>query len=330
MPLPRRLPLAGLAVMLLAATACTRASNGTGLRLGAPVPGTPVPRAIQFQDCTDRLLAVGVTVPKPLRGTVRIGCGTLQVPLDYAHPSGRSISLEVLRLHTSQNTTRPVRSLLFNPGGPGASGINLGVGLYAELPAAIARAYDFVIFDPRGVGLSAPVRCLTDRQTDQLGAQTTDVTTRAGLAQAKRLDLQYEQRCRAALGGNLRFYNTVATARDMDQIRQAVGDDRLNYLGYSYGTELGWTYAHLFPRQVRTVVLDGAVDPTMSAAAQALQQLKGFEDAFGQFAAHCRATSCLGRDDPHAAVAQIFAEARSRPLPTGSSRVLTESLAGTG
>ena len=120
----------------------------------------------------------------------------------------------------------------------------------------------------------------------------------------------------------LRFYNTVSTARDMDQLRQAVGDDVMNYLGFSYGTELGWTYAHLFPRQVHTFVLDGAVDPTQIHKENSTVQLQGFESAFGQFAAWCRhAPACTQLPDPAAAVRPGVRERRStRRCATGTAR----------
>jgi pimeloyl-ACP methyl ester carboxylesterase len=117
----------------------------------------------------------------------------------------------------------------------------------------------------------------------------------------------------------------------MDQLRQAVGDDRMNYLGFSYGTELGWVYAHLFPKQVHTFVLDGAVDPQASDTASFAEQLQGFEKAFDQFAANCRTvTSCRQLSDPRATALQVSAAARAHPLPTGTARPLTYGLALTG
>ncbi len=270
-------------------------------------------------------------VPDALKGTVRFGCGQLRVPLDYGHPDATSISLSVIRIHTTQNTTTPVQSLLVNPGGPGGGGLDFGLGLLGQLSPAVTRHFDIIAFDPRGVGRSSPVQCLTDTQKDQFLAASPDSTTRAGVLAEERLTRRLSQDCARRVGSGLRFYNTVATARDMDQLRQAVGDDVMNYLGFSYGTELGWTYAHLFPAQVHTFVLDGAVDPTQMHKENSTVQLQGFEGAFAQFAAWCRhAATCSRLPDPTAAVRRVYASTRRAPLDTGTSRPLTESLAGTG
>jgi pimeloyl-ACP methyl ester carboxylesterase len=311
---------------------CTSTVPGKGVRLGAPVAGAPVPAPLTFVDCTQRILSLGVKVPKALTGTVRFGCGELQVPLDYAHPDGPKTTLAMIRIHTTQNTTRPLQSLLVNPGGPGGSGVQFGLGVYAELPVAVARAYDIIAFDPRGVGESSPVHCLTDRQKDAYFASSPDLTTAAGVAEVRRQSQQFATDCARRIGKSLPDYDTVATARDMDQIRQAVGDDRMNYLGFSYGTELGWTYAHLFPKQVHTFVLDGAVDPSLRNTTEALAQVRGFEKAFDQFAVWCRrAPDCRVLGNPRAATTAIFDRARRSPLRTQSApRPLTESLASTG
>lgn len=331
MPSLRRPLSAALGAALVVLTGCAGATPGTGLRLGASVPGTPVPSAIQFRDCTDQLLGLGVAVPKLLTGTVRFGCGMLRVPLDYGRPRGRTIELAMIRIHTTLNTTTPVRSLLVNPGGPGGSGVQFGLGFYAKLPSAVSRAYDIIAFDPRGVGESSPIRCASDAEKDRLNAAAPDVTTAAGLAEAERESSTFAEECAGRYGADLQYYNTVATARDMDQIRQAVGDDRLNYLGFSYGTELGWTYAHLFPKQVRAFVLDGAVDPAGEDTASFAKQLQGFEDALDQFATHCRTIAgCRPPENPRATIAGIAAAARRAPLRTGSARRLTEGLALTG
>lgn len=330
---PRRALVAALgAAALSASAACTSTVAGTGVRLGAPVAGTPVPAPISFTDCTERILSLGVKVPKALTGTVRFGCGELQVPLDYAHPDGAKTTLAMIRIHTTRNTARPAQSLLVNPGGPGGSGVQFGLGVYGQLPAAVARAYDIIAFDPRGVGESSPVRCLSDKQKDRFFALSPNLTTAAGVAEARRESRQYAADCARRIGRSLPDFDTVATARDMDQIRQAVGDDRMNYLGFSYGTELGWTYAHLFPKQVRRFVLDGAVDPTLRDKTGAVAQVRGFENAFGQFAAWCaRAPDCATLGDPRAAVAALFAQARRAPLRTqDAARPLTENLASTG
>jgi pimeloyl-ACP methyl ester carboxylesterase len=279
-----RRPLAALAAVVVALTvltACARTSSGTGLRIGRAVAGTPRPDAIDYRDCTNQLLGLGVPVPAALKGTMQYGCATMPVPLDYSRPDGPTIKLAMVRIHTTQNTTKPVQSLLVNPGGPGGSGLNFGLGLPGQLPPDVLRHFDIIAFDPRGVGESSPVRCLSDQQKDEFLAASPNPLTAAGVKTEYRLDRQFSHDCEANVGSSLRYYNTVNTARDMDQIRQAVGDDVMNYLGFSYGTELGWTYAHLFPKEVHTFVLDGVVDPTQIHNQNSISQLKGFEDAFG-------------------------------------------------
>lgn len=323
--------LALCAVVLAGAASCASSISGTGLRAGATVPGTPSPGPIDFRDCTDQLLGLGVKVPKQLDGTVRFGCATLDVPVDYSRPDGPRLSLAVLRVHTTQNTRVPVQSLLVNPGGPGGSGVNFGLGLVSQLSVGVLRAYDIIAFDPRGVAESTPVRCLSNAAKDRLFAATFDMTTRRGVEQSLALDRRVAADCTRNAGPDLPYINTVETARDMDQIRQGVGDDVMNYLGFSYGTELGWVYAHLFPKLVHTFVLDGAVDPTQVNRSGSTVQLRGFEQAFGQFSNWCRhAPACSSLGSPADAVRGVFAAARRAPLHTGSTRALTESLASTG
>ena len=332
MPTSRPLAVLAAAVIAMGAlTACTRTATGTGVRLGAAVPGTPRPDAIAFRDCTDQLLSLGVPVPAALKGTMRFGCATMPVPLDYTRPNGPTIDLAIVRIHTTQNTTTPVQSLLVNPGGPGGSGLNFGLGLLGQISPDVTRHFDIIAFDPRGVGESSPVHCLTGKQMDAFVAASPNPLSAAGIEAGNRLSRQFSRDCQTAVGPTLRYYNTVNTARDMDQIRQAVGDDVMNYLGFSYGTELGWTYAHLFPKEVHTFVLDGVVDPNQIHEENSIGQLKGFESAFGQFAKWCaRAPACADLPDPAAAAEHVFASTLRTPRETGTPRKLTSSLASTG
>ena len=355
MPTRRRLQvsLAGLAAALALLTGCTQSVTGSPQAAGpsgssgpgsgsssgsgggstasaAPSITAPTPAPAAFRDCTQQLEQAGVPIPSRLSGKISFGCAGLSVPLDYQHPDGTSITIALVRVHDSDNT-HSQGSLLVNPGGPGASGFEFALEVFSQLPVSVLQNYDLIGFDPRGVGLSAPVHCLSNSQKDTMLAQSFDVTTPTGFAAAKRAAADVADACARQVGAGLPYYNTENTARDMDQIRQAVGDDRMNYLGFSYGTELGWVYAHLFPSRVRVMVLDGAVDPNASDIAQFAAQVKGFEGAFGQFAAHCRTVSpCSGLGDPTAAVARIAAAAKRSPLPTGTGRPLTEALAYTG
>lgn len=295
------------------------------------LPPAPTPAPAAFQDCRSAIKVDQLGVPADRLAGLRFECGVVSVPLDYTDPSGAQIRLVLVRISDTRDTS-PTGSLLVNPGGPGGSGVQLALGLLAKLPSTVLSHFDLVGFDPRGVGYSSPVDCLTDPEQDAYDAASPDILTNAGFARAKSLAADYAGKCTAKYGARLAEYNTVQTARDMDQIRQALGDDKLNYLGYSYGTELGAQYIHLFPQNVRVAVLDGAVDPLYGPLESAEKQLQGFEDAFDQFAAWCRRTApCSTIGDPRQAVYGIVAAARQAPLPTAdTNRPLTPSLALTG
>jgi pimeloyl-ACP methyl ester carboxylesterase len=338
--LPRRLLLGVVAATLLAATGCTQAISGhpeaaapsaaTPGGNSSATPSAPRPAPIAFRDCTTALQKAGLPIPSDLKGKLAFGCGQLAVPLDYSNPSNGQVLVDVVRIHDTDDA-HPIGSLLTNPGGPGGSGINFILSFLPKLPLQIVQHFDVIGFDPRGVGLSSPVQCLSDAQKDQMLGEAPDVSTAAGFVQAKQLSTQLSHACASKVGPSLRYYNTQNTARDMDQIRQALGDARMNYLGFSYGTELGWTYVHLFPKTVRVAVLDGAVDPDTSGIAQETEQAQGFERAFGQFAANCKTVSpCNQLGDPAQAVHEVTAKAAADPIATSTDRKLTEGLAYTG
>ncbi|WP_405581952.1 alpha/beta hydrolase [Streptomyces sp. NBC_01190] len=200
----------------------------------------------------------------------RTRCGTVRVPLDYRHPKGATLDLAVSKLAATGPGPR-LGSLAVNFGGPGISGVT-EVGARAKDLAALNRRYDLIGFDPRGVARSAPVNC----------GDLSEVTTPAQLAKA----------CVHFSGWMLPFVGTPDVARDLDVIRQSVGDARLSYLGFSYGARLGAVYAHQFPARVGRIVLDGVPDPTLDDAGTALAQARGFQKALGDFAGDCAAHHC--------------------------------------
>jgi len=291
------------------------------------LPPAPTPAPAQFQDCRSGIKVGLLGLSAARLAELSFECAEVSVPLNYADPSGNQIQVVVLRVRDAKDTS-PVGSLLVNPGGPGGSGVELALGLLAKLPASILGHFDLVGFDPRGVGLSSPIDCLTDSEQDRFDAASPDVLTTSGFGMAKALASQYAAKCNAKYGADLAQYDTVQTARDMDQIRQAVGDDKLNYLGFSYGTELGAQYLHLFPHNVRVAVLDGAVDPLYGPIESAAKQLKGFEDAFDQFANWCTSHDpCSAIGNPRQAVYALVDAARQHPLPAaGTTRRVTASL----
>ncbi|MGW3391440.1 alpha/beta hydrolase [Streptomyces cinereoruber] len=262
-------------------------------------------------------------------------CATLRAPLDYAKPDGEEIELAVSRVRATGPGKR-IGSLLVNPGGPGGSAVGY-LQAYAGIgyPAPVRARYDMVAVDPRGVARSEPVECLTGPQMDAYTQvdQTPDDAAETDALSAAFKD--FAAGCAKRSGKVLPHVSTVETARDMDVLRAVLGDERLSYVGASYGTFLGATYAELFPDRVGRLVLDGAMDPSLPALDLNRDQTAGFETAFRAFAA-----DCVGRPDcplgtgsvPEAgeALKKFFREVDAEPLPTGESRKLGESLATTG
>ncbi len=189
-------------------------------------------------------------------------CGTLEVPLDYDEPKGATISLAVARVPATDDAHR-IGSLITNPGGPGGSGVEAMPLLYAALPEALKTQFDLIGFDPRGVGQSAPVHCFESvaERTAFFAAMPSVPIGADEVAARQQAAEELARRCGERNAEVLPHLSTANVARDMDQLRQAVGDEQLTYLGSSYGTYLGATYANLFPNQIRAMVLDGVIDP---------------------------------------------------------------------
>ncbi|QGZ49642.1 alpha/beta fold hydrolase [Streptomyces sp. QHH-9511] len=268
-------------------------------------------------------------------GVPKFECATLRAPLDYARPDAEEIRLAVSRIKATGPGKR-VGSLLVNPGGPGGSAVGYLQG-YAGIgyPAPVRARYDMVAVDPRGVARSEPVECLTGPQMDaftQVDQTPDDAREKELLSTSFK---EFAAGCEKRSAKILPHVSTVETARDMDILRAVLGDEKLNYVGASYGTFLGATYAELFPGRVGRLVLDGAMDPSLKAADLNRDQTAGFETAFRAFAADCvKKTDCpLGTESVAAATANMktfFRDVDAKPVPTGDSRDLGESLATTG
>ena len=248
-------------------------------------------------------------------------CGDLQVPLDYADIDSGSISIALVRLPA---TSEPyLGSLLMNPGGPGGSGVEL-VGEWGEIWEMVFSNFDVIGFDPRGVGSSTQVLCPNDPDSDESwlvedGEDTTELFVEA---------TEHVEECLEMSGELFYHVGTNNVARDMDSIRVAVGAEKINYFGYSYGTRIGAVYASLFPERVRAMVLDGPVSPEEHPSAFSPIQGLGFENAWNRFAADCDSRmSCALNEYGGAGEALLAAKEllRSGNIPTENDRELTES-----
>ncbi|MFF3878909.1 alpha/beta hydrolase, partial [Streptomyces sp. NPDC001978] len=223
-------------------------------------------------------------------------CTTVKAPLDYAHPDAGDINLEAARKKATGTSATRIGSLLFNPGGPGASPIDdLTAAPDADVFASLNAAYDLVALDPRGVGHSTPVDCGTETSTTATdsgaSSTSTDQEIEENAAAWAAAWAEVAAACARHAGRLLPHVGTLDAARDMDLMRALLGDKQLHYLGWSYGTYLGASYAELFPSRVGRMVLDAAVDPSLNAGSTYLNQARGYQVAWEAFAADCAARS---------------------------------------
>lgn len=260
-------------------------------------------------------------------------CTKVTVPIDWAAPTGPTLQLALMRLRAT-DPGRRIGSLLINPGGPGASGIDLVRQATDVIQADVRARYDIVGFDPRGVGASDPIRCLSAARLDKFLTTENAPDNPAELSALQAIDAEFGAGCLARSGALLAHVGTQQAARDMDVLRAAVGDNKLNYLGFSYGTYLGSFYAGMFPQRVGRLVLDGALDPSLDTVALTEVQAAGFQDAFDRFADHCAAsTQCSigdNREQITDGVLELFDKLHAAPLRTARGRLLTEADAVTG
>ncbi|MEV6399406.1 alpha/beta hydrolase [Streptomyces sp. NPDC051907] len=251
-------------------------------------------------------------------------CATLKAPLDYRKPTGDTIGIALIRAK-AENTSKRIGSLLFNFGGPGGSGVGALPGAGQGFKTLQSR-YDLVSFDPRGVAESDAVVCRGDKETE--AALRVDFTPDTAAEEKTYLDdsTAFGAGCATRSGRVLPHVGTVNAARDMDLMRQALGDEKLHYLGFSYGTELGGVYAHLFPENVGRLVLDAVVDPTADYTGHSRNQAVGFQRALENYFK----SRDISAKDGTARVVRLLEQLDRKPLPTDEGRTLTQSLALTG
>lgn len=283
--------LFALPVMLVAG--CSQVVEGSAL-IAVPRPGTP----IQWGPC-EAGASDQTGIPPGAE------CGMLSVPLDWDNPDDPSGDVAQIGLLRVKATGEKIGSLLVNPGGPGESGKEAAASMATTMPAELRERFDLVGFDPRGVASSTPaVWCNSDADNDRLRADNVVEYTPEGVAHLENLTKEFVQRCVDKVGKDfLANVGTASVVRDLDALRAALGDEKLTYLGYSYGTRIGASYAEEFPQNVRAMVLDGAVDPNADPVEADVRQAAAFQQAFDDYATDCAIDpSCPLGTDPAKAV----------------------------
>ncbi|WP_296192708.1 alpha/beta hydrolase [uncultured Microbacterium sp.] len=317
---PRRI----LTAVALLASAALALSGCLYAQIPAETSSKPIPTSTETPDSLDGYYEQQVQWASCASG---FDCATVRVPLDYDKPGERAIDIAITR--SKATGSNRLGSLLVNPGGPGASGIDFVQGDpdYA-VGAKLHKSYDVIGFDPRGVGKSTAVACLDPKQMDaylydiapgERGSAEWTAAVDAG-------NKTFADACEQNSNGILPYITTKNSARDMDIIRAVVGDEQLHYLGYSYGTFLGATYAELFPDKVGRLVLDGAIDPSVSSSEVSTEQGIGFENALRAYMAYCLgSSSCPFRgtvDQAMSDLGALLADLSARPLKNSDGREL--------
>ena len=312
--LPALAALLAVLASLLGAAPATAGSVPSSATVGASAPAAateaPAVDSLRWTDCGDGF-----------------ECATARVPRDYDQPDGATLELAVIRLPAS-SPSRRIGSLFVNFGGPGAPAVDTVRAAGKDLFGSLNDRFDIVGFDPRGVGRSRPaIDCKVNQETEGLYAQPFPTPSTARVSRLVSEDLRYVRACVTRNAAILPHVSTANVARDMDYLRAAVGDEKLSYLGFSYGTFLGATYASLFPDRYRALVLDGALDPSRyinRPLENSFEQTAGFERALGRFLQACaadqRACQRFGGKDPWKAYDTLLARLDRRPLAVSGGR----------
>ena len=322
---------------VLAAVAGVCLGVGAGAVPAAAVPAAgPVPAAtkaavpkglesfygqkVEWYDC---VATAGVEKSADKTG---FQCAKVKVPLDYSQPGGQTIEI-AMKKHLATGSVRQ-GTLFVNPGGPGYSGVDMVESNETQFSPTLNQAYDIIGFDPRGVGSSTAITCTSDTEVTAM-AEAAPVTAGDGATafeqRAAAISAQFKQ-FEASCAANtkpaelLDHVDTVSVARDLDVLRALSGDQKLNYTGFSYGTYLGATYAELFPANTGRMVLDGALDPSLTYNERRQGQALGFERALRNYVAWCQSgQNCPLTGDTDAGVKQIgdvFTSANQSPVPS--------------
>lgn len=297
-------------VAALLTSGCSRSQDPVAQKESAPrssgsnTPGSAATQKLSWARCKGKVTSLA-----------GLQCANLDVPLDPNKPKGNKIKLALARKAATGSASERIGSLVINPGGPGGSGLDFLANAATSFPDPLTRRFDLVSFDPRGVGESDPVRCLDDQQKDDqlTGDLSPDTPEEEARATADQATLRTG--CATRNPELISYMSTADVAADVERLRVALGDDKLSFLGYSYGTSIGATYATLYPRTVRAMVLDGSVSPSSTPVQEALVQATGFERTLANFVTACNANpSCALGPDAAATIASTRTSLETDPI----------------
>lgn len=324
MSYPRRLAIAAVAALTLAACGerlVYEADDAVVDDGAVPDPDSEVTDRNPVVTVAPTLGSIEWQPCSPPLSTGSLQCGTLEVPFDYDDPAVGTFTLALVRRDADSPTLR-IGSLLVNPGGPGFGGTSVAEQAEWYLSSSLLERFDVIGWDPRGTGKSTPfVDCVDDY--DRYFGIDSPPNDAASKNEMVELTQEFVDECVERNGEMLKYISTEASARDMDSIRRALGEDKITYFGFSYGSELGATWVTLFPDTVRAAVFDGASDPNASGFDQAMAQLKGFEQQLDAFLANCAKRPVCeihNGGQPAALFDQLVRDIDARPIPSATGR----------
>jgi pimeloyl-ACP methyl ester carboxylesterase len=304
--IPRR--FGRLTAVGAALTALVIAATGTAVQAAASpkTPEKPPVPSLAWADCQGGF-----------------ECANADVPLDYREPRGKTLTLAVVRKKAADPTKRK-GTLFMQPGGPGNSGVDFVRNNHADLPAALRDSFDVFGYDVRGVGRSSPLTCFDDARYTRAVTEAKGVPGPGAFEPALREAAEFDQACADNAGELLPYVGTEYVARDIDLLREALGEQQLTYYGRSFGSYIGTVYAAMFPKRVRALTLDGAYDPVHYANrpyAYDRPQYLALDGAMSRFLDWCaadQATCGFGEGNPRAAFEKLKADLDAAPVPTAN------------
>jgi len=317
----KRLWIAALALAVVAvAVIALVATRGSGDKVVSPTPSS---------ESAPAGLSAFYGQKVSWSGCGKAQCAKVKVPIDYAKPDGATTSLSVKRILATRG--KAARSIFVNPGGPGGSAMDFADQMAGSFGKDVRAKFDIVGVDPRGVGKSSPLKCFSAKQFDAFTAADPDPDNAAEIAGFRQSSADLGAACLKNSGELAAHVSTEEAARDMDVVRALLGRKTFDWFGASYGTQLGATYAQLFPKKVGSMVLDGAVDPSLGPVDSSFGQATGFQRAIVAYAQDCvKHAACPLGTDAEAGLAKVQAlmdQLDTSPMKTRDSRPLTEGLA---